>query len=272
MIAGGSLLAAGALLGCSAHERPAQRLGACPDAPGRGSRLGVVAESLRGGTPDERFLSLGPEQEAAVVALYGDGDFGPEPVCTGVLVSDEHVLTARHCVDGVLLDRARLTVRLGPSADQPMTVAGVSEIEVHPSVDLALLVLSHTLSDDAGVLAIAARTQALEEAVVGREVAVAGYGLDDDLVAGTRAYGVVRIEGLEAEHLRVIGRGRTGLCFGDSGGPLIARAQDGAVEVLGVLAQGSSACKGADRFTRLDRVGGWLESLLPKAHLCPHKE
>ena len=257
-----TISAAALIASCSA---PTAGEDACRASLELGRPLAVVAEALRGGAPTERLLALAPEQQAAVVALYPDADFEAAASCSGVLVSTEHILTAAHCVDHVVQSGTRLAVRFGPDADQPDRVAEVSEIELHPSADLALLVLRYALSDEDRITAIAPSTRALEQTLVGRQVAVAGYGLDDELTAGTRAYGVVRIDGLEPEHVRVTGVGRTGLCFGDSGGPLIARARDGRVAVLGVLAGGSAGCDGTDRFTRLDRTRAWLEASLPAA-------
>jgi hypothetical protein len=265
-VRGAPTIALALFAGCATPEPP-PRSSACPDDAKRGHSLAVSA--LRGGTDQERFLALEPEQQTAVVALYAHLDYMPEAICTGVLVSLEHVLTARHCVDGPLRDGTRLSVRMGPDADAPEQIAEIAEIELHPSADLAVLVLTHALPDDARIAPIALRTDGLDDAVVGGHVAVTGYGLDDRLRAGTRAYGAARIEGLEAEHLRVTGLGRTGLCFGDSGGPLLARADDADVEVLGLLAKGSSACDGADRFTRLDRARDWLEARVADADHAP---
>jgi secreted trypsin-like serine protease len=66
------------------------------------------------------------------------------------------------------------------------------------------------------------------------------------------------IVSLDATSLRVDGGGLTGACGGDSGGPLLARRQDGSFEVLGILSVGSRTCRGIDVHLRVDTQLRWL--------------
>jgi hypothetical protein len=52
--------------------------------------------------------------------------------------------------------------------------------------------------------------------------------------------------------------GRAGACFGDSGGPLLVRGDDGHARVLGVLSSGAAGCFGRDTYARVDRLWEWL--------------
>lgn len=59
--------------------------------------------------------------------------------------------------------------------------------------------------------------------------------------------------------MTIDGQGQRGVCFGDSGGPLLVLADDGTVRVAGVLSNGDETCVGRDNFVRLELHLAWIE-------------
>ena len=75
---------------------------------------------------------------------------------------------------------------------------------------------------------------------------------------GRRTFLVERVAQVADDHVLVSADGLAGACFGDSGGPLLVRGDDGRVRTLGLLSQGSSDCRGTDRYLRVDALADWL--------------
>jgi hypothetical protein len=92
---------------------------------------------------------------------------------------------------------------------------------------------------------------------VGVDVELAGYGVSESRGAGSLAFVVEAITRVEESHLVVDGRGTTGACAGDSGGPLLGTTAEGDVRVLGVLDHGDASCTNEDFYTRADRWVTW---------------
>ncbi len=82
---------------------------------------------------------------------------------------------------------------------------------------------------------------------------MAGYGQTDDGSTG-RHFASVVLESVGSSYVQVNGRGQEGLCFGDSGGPLLG---PGPV-IMAVESEGDSSCVGQDTMTRLDPLASWI--------------
>jgi hypothetical protein len=67
---------------------------------------------------------------------------------------------------------------------------------------------------------------------------------------------------LAGHELTIDGEGRHGVCFGDSGGPVMVIDSGGVTSVAGNLSWGDPDCLGKDRYTRVDTNRAWLEGLL----------
>lgn len=240
-------------------------LAAC-DAPVPAA-LGTAAQPIRNGTRQPEAVALTEGQQMAIGWLHLAGD----PLtnfCTGTLIGQRLVATARHCTDDYTAREVAFGVGLQPA--EPVATFGVVEIHEHPTADAALLILA----DDAtavvpGLTPIAANAADLDGAagqgLVGRDVQVAGYGDTFDVAATGRFFATVRLVNVTPEYVVVDGQGRQGLCFGDSGGPVITPDATGRAVVLGVEHAGDPSCVGVDQLTRLDAVNDWLAPVAARA-------
>lgn len=202
------------------------------------------------GTRLPSLVPLSEQQQRAVVYL----DMG----CSGTLISDQVVLTAHHCTDGQRASGVR--VAFGPDDSNPLWSCGVSEIINHSSLDLALLVLDQRPVEHVDVMPIPINTLELDSTWIGEHVEAAGFGLTSPAGGADGRFFVAEpIYALGSTTLSVNGEGIHGVCFGDSGGPVMGLVGEGAVRVLGALSHGDSSCTGIDVFTRVDPAVSWIE-------------
>jgi hypothetical protein len=209
-------------------------------------------------------------------------------LCTGTVVASNLVLTAAHCAEnietGVLDEPAAYRVVTG-NVDwtaAPRQISGVSRVVVYPGFnrndltgDAALLVLSTPNTEPAIALASYPSDAHLLEA--GTAAVIAGWGktyseqetLTERLQwAGTAVQGPAYCEEnappfYEGSEICTINPPsyETGVCFGDSGGPLIALNPDGSGFVeLGVTSHlyGECLTSRPSVFTRADIIASWV--------------
>jgi hypothetical protein len=209
-------------------------------------------EALVSGVANAAYLGLSESEENAVVDLTFSLSGGEER-CSGTLIADGWVLTASHCARGEA--EPAVTVRLGRHSLNPVLTAQSTATWSHPSLDL--LLIQADLSGSSTVSPIAPGAQSVP-AWGDDRVQLAGYGLDEDLERGERAFLVERIVEVGVSTFVVDGLGNSGACAGDSGGPALGRGADGRAIVLGVLSAGSATCRGRDSFVRLDAALDWV--------------
>ena len=199
------------------------------------------------GTPEPTAMPLTAGQILAI------GEFGG---CSGTFVTDHWVITARHC--GVARGN-RFCIGEDPQdADQCFTAMNVFD---HPQVDMSLVELEIDATNrPAGLMPIPINNFELDETIFGEIAEAAGYGRQEDGVSGEREFTAEPIDGFEQSFLVINGMGERGVCFGDSGGPVMIMAEDGSVRVAGVLSWGDPSCVGRDRYTRTDLVVDWIET------------
>lgn len=212
----------------------------------------VVASSgaLYGASTQPVLIHLSEAQRGALVVVAPLGHLA-RSACTGVYIGDGLILTARHCnfSGGIRVRLANSNAEFIPT-----------ELTAHSTLDL--LALRFSAADATELLARAEpipimRSQ-LGAAWLGTSVLLAGAGLAEDNSTGELRFTAESISDLDASSISVDGKGVSGACLGDSGGPLLARGSDGSARVIGILSRGSDSCKGVDDYTRVDAVNSWL--------------
>jgi hypothetical protein len=197
--------------------------------------------------------SLDAGAHPAVGLLVADLGNGPEPDCSGSLVSPTVFVTAAHCTGN--LASARVWVNFDPhySTGSSSLLSGTAHTDPqwglvkNDSHDLAVVVLDSAVR---GVTPFALpQADALESAGVSSQTFTnVGYGYSDRSFTfdGYRRWSTSSFTGLKPTELRLSEKDG-GVCFGDSGGPRLL----GNV-VVAVTSTGNANCTGQSTSYRLD--------------------
>ena len=201
------------------------------------------------GTPKPAHVPLTKGQLLAIGNFYG---------CTGTIIADGWVLTAKHCKLG---KNAKFWI--GEDPKNPDISFGVSAVYNHRDSDLTLIKLSRPVSEVAPqVEPIYLFDGELDKSWIGKTVEASGYGGQETGRKNEREFTAEPIHHFSKDLVAVDGEGKHGLAFGDSGGPLMAIADDGTVRVIGALNWGDTSNVGIDRYTRIDVHRKWIEGIL----------
>ena len=204
------------------------------------------------GSRSPRVVSLTAGEQMAIGFLsdpYGN------PFCSGTLIDRDVVVTAEHCTVG----SSPSTIRFGVGTpESPDALFQVQRIAEHSSRDVALLFLSEdAVARVPAIEPVPFLRQALPQSYVGQRVEASGYGQTHDNSTGRYFASLTLIE-IDDVNYTVDGQGQQGICFGDSGGPLLVSI-GGHTVVAGVESNGDSTCVDVDHLTRLDRVQDWID-------------
>lgn len=213
--------------------------------------------------------------------------------CTGTVVAPRVVLTAGHCIEeeGEYATNPasgyRVTTGIADvSKRTSANVSSVSRVMFYPSflsakvqLDSGLLILSAPVSAPALALATPGDSALL---VGGTPISIAGWGLTHPRARSVPT--VLRAGGLLLQSPAYCKRHATAFphepfysaagdlcaldrpdhtvsgCFGDSGGPAIAKRADGTPVEVGIIVGGGPECSRTipNLYTRVDRISAWV--------------
>jgi V8-like Glu-specific endopeptidase len=244
-------------LGEKENERPAEEV------PMRRSLrlLGIVVIVLATAAPAAAILDGKPDTTHPYVGiLVTDIDGQRVPVCSGFLVTSTTFVTAAHCVDdlGDLPALVSFDQRFTPGSAVVTGTAvpnpgfGSPGADTH---DLALIVLGAPVTNRGyaqlptpGRLASADKKDPLTIVGYGANGFVKGGGKPAPDFRLVRSFGDSRISKVEKTGFNL--RMQAGICFGDSGGPVILGDSDLVVGVASFVNNGR--CAGNAFAYRLD--------------------
>lgn len=173
--------------------------------------------------------------------LGGNGGFVSS--CSATIVSQQAIVTAAHCVDGISSVRVI-------AGNNPVS----SNIIIHPDYniqtgahDLAIVKFKSNLGRRPAFLTASNR---YNSGASGETIMIGGFGLDEDNRAGRFKAGFAFLSGVRADYLITRFRFDDALddstsCFGDSGGPLLVR-RNRKWTLAGVVSSGTSASCGVN--------------------------
>lgn len=217
----------------------------------------VATQNIVNGTREPQAIDLSDGEILAIGWLHSAGEPG-SPFCTGTLVDPWVVATASHCTFG--RRPTSLGFGIGVEPGSPVATFEVDEIWEHPTLDAALLVLGEDTTAVADTLEIiTANSEPLDDDYVGTAVQAGGYGETRDESRTGRWFATVYVSDIQRGIVVVDGRGEQGICFGDSGGPIIGEDDHGEPILLGVESGGDASCVDEDRLTRVDKFYEWAE-------------
>ena len=216
------------------------------------------AGAILNGTPDTAHPYVG------ILVTVVDGQ--RVPVCSGFLVSPTAFVTAAHCVADLGAGPAYVSFDQAFTSSSPLRGGTAVPNPVFspdaPAHDIALVVLDRPVNNRGS--AELPSLGLLNTSAIKDPLTVVGYGANGFLKGGTpdfrlvRSYGDAQISKLEKGGFDL--KMSSGICFGDSGGPVLLGSSDVVVGINSFVT--SSRCAGHGFAFRLDTVEA-LDFLAP---------
>ncbi|MEU6131616.1 serine protease [Saccharopolyspora sp. NPDC047091] len=187
-------------------------------------------------------------------------------ICGASLIKEDWAVTAAHCVQGSQPED--LSVRVGSLEHASGgEEAGISDIKVHDSADIAVIKLDKAVS--AQPISIAS-----ESGATGTETRIIGWGQTSPAPGGEAPDTLQELDTAivdDADCSSIEGEteictsnpgGDSGACYGDSGGPQIKGTQ-GSWELIGATSRAgnndSNCATGPSIYTDVSALSSWVE-------------
>jgi len=216
------------------------------------SGVGLASDAIVNGSSSDAF--------PATVAVLSGG----QPTCTATMLGPDIALSAAHCFagdyrpDGIGVGQVgafRQMVRIARVDVHGGFRSGPTPGSLIPGNDLAVIHLAGRVELPSYVSLFLGNASTL----VGMPATAVGYGESgSNFRDAVRRETQVQIAGVTGETLvQQFSNTRTGICHGDSGGPLFVEL-DGAWLQVGVASFGDDSCTGLSYHQRLDVQAEWL--------------
>jgi len=189
-----------------------------------------------------------PASSSPVVEFTIESFDGSTALCSGEIISSQHVLTAGHCFSGQGADVRSITVVAHGTTFQ------ASRFAIHPQyeerLDLAAIFNDVAVIEVDGDFGIAPLPLLVSRVPAANDVIdIFGYGLTENSELGELRSGQMRLDDVTPTHLiSVFGEDGSNTCVGDSGGPALMKNAAGQVGIVGITSTGSpdSECREGD--------------------------
>jgi hypothetical protein len=224
----------------------------------------AVAAGPAGAAPDRDAAGPGPGPAPEVTIVGGQAAstcqwpttvalFGGGGLCTGTLVHPRLILYAAHC--GTSFNEATFGENLGGMGvpiERCQRNSGIDQVGPH---DYAFCVLAQAV-DRVPLTPVLYGCEG-DNLTTGRQVAIAGFGEDENENAGVKRWAMTQISGFDSGMI-VVGGGGTSAWFGDSGGPAYIQLDDGGWRAFGIVSGGPGPGQGV-YYVDMRTVVSWVE-------------
>jgi len=237
----------------------------CSDADGQA--WGSAQQAVLNGTDAPGTVAM-TEAELASIGHLKIGDPAGYTNCTGALVAPKVVLTGAHCLDDP--NTTYITFDSGPDYKAPDQQFPAVSWHMHPEYpgnsskyDIGVVLLQ----DDAEVAGLTPiPLNRVVQSLVGQAVQAVGYGRTNPQVSGNSLRKWTTLQVTDEDALRYQATGTSsGMCIGDSGGPLLWQHPERGLQVMGTLSKGNSAtCLGNFFYARTDGTLEFLAKYVPE--------
>jgi hypothetical protein len=188
--------------------------------------------------------------------------------CTGVFVRDNLILTAKHCFPDGTPAALRVVFFWGSdSSSQSSMTTENYEIIYNPSKDLALIKLGASIFPDANYYSmrtINSSDISTFDDLYNRSIFIGGSGWNNLTEIAYLGFIPATFNGYEAQYGGWLKLGSSGICGGDSGGPVMIES-NGELVLIGITnastanIDDSHKCGDGEAFTFIDdSVGTWI--------------